>query len=230
MTTSSTYAYNPQVAELVLNAYARCGIRSPELTAQHLADAAMEVNLLSVQFSNRNPHQYALETPTITLVQGQSTYSLPNRTLAIGIVYITQNFGTGSAFDRPLGPLSASDYGAIPNKTIQAAPTSFNFQLFPVPQIVFWPVPDGNGTYVANCQSFRQQQDISITGGQTLDAPYRFLDAFTAGLAARLARIYAPALYQMRKQDFEEAFQEVITLDQADDNWYIVPGLASFYY
>ena len=230
MTSSGTYAFQPAVGDLILNAYARCNIRGPELTSQHLQDAAMEVNLLNVQFSNRNPNQYALETPTITLTQGVSTYSLPNRTLAIGIVYITQNFSTPSAFDRPLGPVSASDYGAIPNKTIQAAPTIFNFQLFPVPEIKFWPVPDGNGTYVANVQSFRQQQDLSITGGQTLDAPYRFLDAFTAGLAARLARIYAPALYQMRKQDWEEAWQEVITLDQPDDTYFITPGLSSYFY
>lgn len=228
MTSSSTYSFNPAVSDLVLNAFARIGIRSPEITAQHLSDAAMEVNLLSVQFSNRNPHQFALETPTITLIPGQATYSLPNRTLAIGIVYVTQNFGTGSAFDRPLNPISASDYGAIPNKTIQAAPTIFNFQLFPVPEIKFWPVPDSNGTYVASIQSFRQQQDVSIVGGQTLDTPYRALDAFTAGLAARLARIYAPALYPTRKQDWEEAFQEFSQLDQADDTWYIVPGLDSY--
>lgn len=230
MTSSGLYAYNPQIADLVLNAYARCGIRSPELTAQHLADAATECNLLSVQFSNRNPHQFALETPTITLIPGQATYSLPNRTLAIGIVYVTQNYGTGSAFDRPLTPISASDYGALPDKTIQGAPTIFNFQLFPVPEIKFWPVPNSNGTYVANCQSFRQQQDVSIVGGETLDTPYRALDAFTAGLAARLARIYAPALYPIRKQDWEEAFQEFSQLDQADDNFYITPGLSGYFY
>ena len=203
--------------------------RSPELTAQHLQDAGLEVNLLSVQFSNRNPVQYALETPTIPLVTGQSTYSLPNRTLAIGIVYVTNGYGTAAAYDRPLGSLSASDYGALPNKTIQGAPTSYNFQLLPVPEIVFWPVPDGNGPYLANVQSFRQQQDVSLVNGQTLDAPYRFLDAFTAGLAARLARIYAPALYPIRKQDWEDAWQEVSQFDQANDTLYVVPGLASYF-
>lgn len=231
MTSSNTYAWAPQVGELIINAFARCGIRSPELTAQHLQDAATEINLLSVQFSNRNPYQYTLETPTITLIPGQATYTLPNRILAIGIVYVTQNFGTGSAFDRPLNSLSASDYGALPDKTIQGPPTLYNIQLYnPTPQIIFWPVPDSNGTYVANVQSFRQQQDVSISGGQTLDTPYRAVDAFTAGLAMRLARIYAPAVYPLRKQDFEEAFQEFSQQDQTDDNFYIIPGCAGFYY
>jgi len=231
ITSSSTYAFNPGISDLILNAFARIQIRGPELTAQHLSDAGMEVNLLSVQFSNRNPMQYALETPTIPLVQGTATYPLPNRTLAIGLVYVTGYFGTPTAFDRPLGPLSASDYGAIPNKTIQGPPTSYHLQLLPVPTLTFWPTPDNSqAPYVANVQSFRQQQDVSLSGGQTIDAPYRFLDAFTAGLAARMARIYAPALYPLRKQDWEEAWQEVTQRDSADDAMYIVPGLASYYY
>lgn len=214
-----------------MNAFARIGVRSPELTAQHLADAAMECNLLSVQFSNRNPNQFELETPTITLIPGQASYSLPNRTLAIGIVYVTQFYGTASAVDRPLNPISASDWGAIPNKTIQGVPTAYNLQLLnPNPEIVFWPVPDSNGTYLANIQSFRQNQDVSLVGGQTLDAPYRALDAFTAGLAARLARIYAPALYPIRKQDWEDAWNEFAITDSPDDTYYLVPGLSSFYY
>jgi len=163
-------------------------------------------------------------------VAGQSVYTLPNRTLAIGLVYVTQNFGTGSAFDRPLSPMSASDYGSIPNKTIQAAPTSYHLQLLPVPTLTFWPTPDGSTTYVANIQSFRQQQDVAINTGQTLDAPYRFTDAFTAGLAARMARIYAPALYPLRKQDFEEAWQEVTMRDTPEDTYFICPGLSSYFY
>ena len=168
-------AYAPAVGDLILQAFNRCNIRGPELTAQHLQDAATECNLLNVQFTNRLPTQYALETPTITLVQGTSNYNLPNRTVAIGVAYLTTNYGTGSAFDKPLTPMSAADYAAIPNKTTQGPPTIFWMQLLPVPQITVWPTPDGNGTYVQNIQSFRQQQDLAITGGQTIDAPYRFL-------------------------------------------------------
>lgn len=231
MSSSSTYAYSPAIGDVILQAFSRCNIRGPELTAQHLQDAATECNLLNVQFTNRLPNQYALETPTVTLVQGTATYNLLNRTVAIGVAYLTTNYGTGSAFDKPLTPMSATDYGAIPNKTTQGPPTVFWCQLaLPVPQITVWPVPDGNGTYVLNVQSFRQQQDIAINTGQTLDMPFRFFDAFVAGLAARLARNWAPALYAMRKADWEEAWSEVTSRDQPDDTYYIVPGLSSYYY
>lgn len=173
--------------------------------------------------------QYALEVPTVSLVQGTSLYALPNRTVAIGVAYLTTGTGA-SAFDRPLTPVSAADYAAIPNKTTQGPPTLFWCQLLPVPQITLWPTPDGSGPYVLNVQSFRQQQDLAITGGQTIDAPYRFLDAFVAGLAARLARNWAPALYAVRQADFESAWQECSQRDQEDAPLYLIPGLANYFY
>ena len=228
MTSSGTYAYAPAIGDLILQAFSRCNIRGPELTAQHLQDAGTECNLLNVQFTNRLPNQYALETPTINLVQGTALYTLPNRTVATGLVTMTTSAGTPSAFDRPIMPVSAADYAAIPNKATQGPPTCFWIQLLPVPQITVWPTPDANGPYVLNVQSFRQQQDIGITGGQTIDAPYRFLDAFVAGLAARLARNWAPALYQMRDADWEKSWAECTQFDQPMDNLYIICGLDSY--
>lgn len=202
-------------------------MRGPELTADHLGNAAMEANLLMVQFSNRNPNRWALETPTIPLVQGTATYTLPNRTIAIAVAYMTVGTGTAS-YDRPLGNISSTDYAAIPTKYTQGPPTSVFFSLLPVPTLTFWPTPDAGGPYVVNVQSFRQQQDVALQAGQTLDAPYRFLDAFAAGMAYRLSRFYKPELTQMRKMEFEEAWSEAATRDQADDCLYIVPGLSSY--
>lgn len=211
-----------------MNAFGRLQMRAPELTADHLANAAMEANLLNVSFSNRNPNRYALETPTIALSQGTATYSLPNRTIAIAIVYMTT--GTGNAaFDRPLGNISSTDYAAIANKTIQGPPTSVWFNLLPTPTLTFWPVPDAAGPYTANVQSFRQQQDISLAGGQNIDAPYRFIDAFAAGMAYRLSRMYRPELTPVRKQEWEEAWQEAAMRDQDDSNLYLVPGLSHYF-
>lgn len=221
MTSSSTYAFQPDVGCLILNAYARCNIRAPELTAQHLQDAALECNLLSTQFTNRLPMQYLLETISVSLTDGVATYNLPNRTVAIGLAYATVD-----GIDRPLGPISATDYAAISNKSTQGVPTSIWLSLQPIPTVTVWPVPDQ--AYTLNIQSFRQQQDVSVQNGQTLDMPYRFLDAFTAGLAARLARLYAPALYAVRQQDFEAAFAEASQTDQENVALVIMPQLAGY--
>ena len=228
MTSSGTWTFAPSAGDLVLNSFGRIQMRGPELVADHLSNAAMEANLLMVQFSNRNPNRWALETPTIPLTQGMATYPLPNRTIAIAVAYMTSGTGTAS-YDRPLGNISASDYAAIPTKYTQGPPTSVFFSLLPVPTVTFWPTPDGNGPYVVNVQSFRQQQDVSIQSGQTLDAPYRFLDAFAAGMAYRLSRFYKPELTQMRKLEWEEAWNEAASRDQADDTLFLIPGLANYF-
>jgi hypothetical protein len=228
MTSSGTYAFSPSAADLVLNSFGRLQMRGPELTADHLNNAAMEANLLMVQFSNRNPNRWALETPTIPLVQGTATYTLPNRTIAIAVAYMTT--GTGQAsYDRPLGNISSTDYAAIPTKYTQGPPSSVFFSLLPVPTLTFWPTPDGGGPYVVNVQSFRQQQDVSLKNAQTVDTPYRFLDAFAAGMAHRLSRFYKPELTQIRKMEWEEAWQEAAARDQEDCCLYLVPGLSSYF-
>jgi len=56
MTSIGTYSYSPSIGDLTLNAFARIGLRRPELQQQHFADAAMEANLLQVEFSNRGPN------------------------------------------------------------------------------------------------------------------------------------------------------------------------------
>lgn len=230
MPSSNTYLYQPTAADLVLNAFGRIQMRGPELTADHLNNAAMEANLLMVSFSNRNPNAWELTTPAVPLTQGVPTYNLPNQTIAIAVVYLTVNAGSPTSYDRPLGNLSATDYAAIPNKTIQGPPTSVFFSLLtPTPTVTFWPTPDGNGPYVANVMSYRQTQDVSLQNAQTIDAPYRFLDAYAAGLAYRLSRFYKPELTQMRKMEWEEAWQESAMRDSQDCAIYIVPGLDGYF-
>lgn len=229
MTSSGTFSYNPSIANVVLNGFSRIQIRAAELTTEHLNDAAMEANLLMVSVSNRQPNSAAIETITIPLVQGVPTYNLPNRTLLISIVYLTT--GTSpNVFDRPLGPISNSDYAAISNKMTQGPPDTCWFQLLaPTPQLTFWPTPDGAGPYVANVQSFRQQQDASLQNGQTWDAPYRLLDALSAGMAYRLSRIYKPELTQMRKAEWDEAWAEFAQIDEANVQLNVVPGLSGYF-
>jgi hypothetical protein len=76
---------------------------------------------------------------------------------------------------------------------------------------------------------YRQIQDAAYTGGTTPEIPYRFLDAWSAGLAHRLARIYAPTLEAQRKADAMEAWQVAATQDTENAPMYITPGLSSYW-
>jgi len=56
-----------------------------------------------------------------------------------------------------------------------------------------------------------------------------WMDAFTAGLAARLARIYAPQLEQLRKQDADEAWNLAMTQDEENVALRMQPGLSGYF-
>lgn len=234
MTTSGTYSFAPSAGDVVLNAFSMCQVRRTMLTQEHLEDAYMQANLLNVDFSNRNPNGWALETQDLTLTPGTATYNLASRTVCVAIAYI-RTTASGVDSDRVIGPLSATDYGALPDKARQAPPVSFFFSLLsPTPTVTFWPVPDLADTYTARLQTFRQMQDVVLAGGVGLDSPYRFLDAFTTGLAARLALIYPENLPSPNRpkelQDLYEArFSLAAQRDQESTVMTIRPMMGSYY-
>jgi hypothetical protein len=82
-------------------------------------------------------------------------------------------------------------------------------------------------------QTFKQQQDVRLDGGYTLDTPYRFLDAYTFALAARLAVYYPdparPTLAADLNTAFETKFALAAQLDQERVNLRVSPSLSSYF-
>ena len=228
MSTSGTYAGAPSVGELVLNAYSRIQVRRTALTAEHMSDARMEATLLQAQWSNRGPNLWAVDLETVNLTQANGTYPVPPETVMILDAYLTISNGS-STFDRIIIPMSRTDYASLPNKTEQAPPTSFWFDRLISPTITVWPVPDGNSTYVLNYYRYRMLQDPNLPDGTQPEIPVLWIDAFAAGLAHRLARIYNPALEQIRKADADEAWN--IAAEQNTENVpiYLSPTLQGYF-
>lgn len=228
MTSTSTYAFNPSASDVVLNAFANIQIRRTELTTQHLADAAFQANLLMVDISNRSPNRFCLETQTQVLTPGTAVYTLTNRTLAIALASISTTSGSVTT-ERVIGPISSTEYAAIPVKAQQAPPTTFMFSLLTTPTITLWPTPDSATTYTLTMTTFRQLQDVDLASGTTLDSPYRFLDSITTGLASRLALMYRPESFDRLNVLYETRFKLAASTDQEDVNLYVTPGLGSYF-
>lgn len=228
MATSGVYAFAPSVGELVLNAYGRINIRRPEILAQHMVDARMEANLLQTEWMNKGVNLWTVDLISTTLVQGTATYDVDPTTVMILDAYIETGIAPNT-IDRIIDPVSRTEYASFPNKTNQAQPTVFWFDRLVDPTITLWPVPDGNGPYTLKYYRFRQIQDANLPAGVTPEIPVRWLDAFAAGLAHRLSRIYAPPLEQARKADAMEAWQIAATQDVEDVPLYIYPGLGGYF-
>lgn len=213
MASTGTYAYSPAASNLMLTAFGRIGIRRTEITAQHLADAENEANLLQVNISNKQPNLWTDELYTQVLTESTATYALPARLIAIQACYLTTTTG-GTSTDRILWPYSTFEYASLPNKTQEGPPTAYWYNRQITPEIKLWPVPDGDATYTLNLRVCRQVQDVSLKSGTTLDLPYRWLDVYVADLAHRLSRIYATPLEAARKVDAAEAWANAATEDQ----------------
>lgn len=226
MATSGTFAYAPTIGELALNAFARIQIKSSALTEDHMFMLRQEGNLLQAQWANVGVNLWTVDLQTVALVQGTAAYSVPANTIMVLDAYIS----TGSpAVNRIIMPISRSEYAALPMPTQQAPPTAFWFDRLIAPTITVWPTPDGSGPYSLSYYRYRQIQDAEYAGGNQPEIPYRFFDAWAAGLAYRLARIYAPSLEQIRKADADEAFAIAAKQDVENVPFFVFPGLQNYY-
>jgi hypothetical protein len=228
LTSSSAYSFALTNANIIESAYARIGVRRPEILAEKIQDGYRELNLALVKFSNLQPNLWTSEQQTVALVAGTATYTLPARSVMILSCFIRTGSGT-SQNDRLIFPISEYEYASYPNKQDTGFPSVFWFNRQITPTLTFWLVPDTTQTYTAYLQVVRQVQDANLPLGETPDLPYRWLDAITSELAYRLARIYAPDKEQMRKADATEAWAVAATQDTENVGMTLQPGIGDYY-
>lgn len=225
---SGSYNFAPSAGDLIIGAFQRIRIRPTEILQPHLQQAIIELNLLLVKFSNLQPNLWDVDLQTVPLTQGTATYSVPAETVMITNAYIRTGSGT-STNDRLIFPISQTEYAALPNKTSQGNPTQFWYNRQISPTITLYLVPDGNGPYTLYYYRVRQVQDAIAGSGLNVEVPYLWLDAITAGLSHRLARVFAPDLEDKRKMDAEEAWAIAARQNVENVPLYIAPGLTSYF-
>lgn len=233
MATSGTYDYSPSLGELTLYAFNLCGIRNTALLQEHMEAARTATNLMCARWSNQGVNLWTVDLVTVPLVQGQSTYTVDDTTVMILDAYITIAQGVSNT-DRIILPVSRTEYASYPNKQQQGFPTTYWFDRLMSPAsnnqtINLWPVPDGGEATTLKYYRVKRIQDAGFSGGQQVDIPYLWLEAFAYGLATRLAQIYAPALVPTLKAQADEAYQ--IAADQNTEyvSQYISPQIQGYF-
>jgi hypothetical protein len=186
MATSGTSAFNMDLTEVVEEAFERTGA---ELRSGYdLRTARRSLNLLFADWANRGINMWTFEQGTIPLVAGTATYDLPMDTVDLLEHVIRTGAGSASTqADLNITRISVSTYATIPNKLQQARPIQVYIERRQeIPRITVWPVPDTSTTYTFVYWRLRRVQDAG-TGINTMDVPFRFLNAMVAGLAYYLA-------------------------------------------
>ncbi len=229
MTSSGTYAFNPSLGELVLYAFNLIGVRNTSLTEEHMIGARMAANLLLADWSNETPNLWKVDQVVVPLVAGQATYAVDVKTVMILDAYMTIDDGVSPAIDRIILPISRSEYATYPNKTQQGFTTVFWFDRLISPTVTLWPVPDGSSAQYLKYYRVTQMEDADFTSGQTVDIPYRWLKAFSDGMAVELGRSWAPATVAGNKSFADASYQRAYTQDTENTPFYVSPMLSGYY-
>lgn len=166
---------------------------------------------------------------TITGANYATTYSVDPSVVMVLDAYVTTPSGSVNT-DRIILPVSRTEYASYPNKQNQGFPTVYWFDRLINPTITLWPVPSlSSGISTFSYYAVRQVQDSNFKNGQTVDIPYRWLEAFATGLAARLAMIWAPPLVQVLKPLADEAYNIAAQQDTEYVSMYVSPQISGYY-
>lgn len=229
MSTSGTYAYNPSLGEIVLYAFNLCQIRSTSLVQEHMVSARQAANLLLADWSNETPNLWKVDLVSVPLVEGQATYAVEAKTVMVLDAYLTIDNGISPPIDRIITPVSRSEYATYPQKTQQGFTTVFWFDRLISPTITLWPVPDGTSAQYLKYYRVTQVQDAGFASGQTVDIPYRWLNAFADGMGLQLARLWAPALISAIQPFADKSYARAYAQDTENVNFYLSPLLSGYF-
>jgi len=117
-------------------------------------------------------------------------------------------------------PVGRSEFAAYAVPTFQAPPTTFWFDRT---------TPDGAGPYTLEVYRVRQIQDVNVTFAQSVEVPYRFLAAFSAGLAEHLAVIYHPERLEMLEKRHDKMYGKALIQDTEKVPIYITPLIRNYW-
>ena len=231
-TTSGTTTFEKglSIADIVEEAYERIGLQG--VSGHQLRTARRSLNILFQEWANRGLHYWEVANNSITLVDGQSTYTMfrstsdgtSDATAVYGVDDILEASYRASNIDTPLTKVNRSQYQAFSNKTSEGVPSQYFVQRF-IDKITVTLYLTPGSSEAGNFLNYYYVKRIQDAGDYTNDAdvPYRFVPCMTAGLAYYLAIKNAPDRVQMLKMLYEDELQRALQEDGSSSSTYISP-------
>lgn len=213
MATSGTATFNPEIVEIVEDAYERCGL---ELRSGYdLKTARRSLDIMAAEWSNKGINLWTVEAGTLSLTTGTATYTLPADTIDLLETVIRTGSGSNQQ-DLSINRISVSTYATIPNKNNQGRPIQIYVDRQATPKVSVWPTPDSSATYTLAYWRLRRIEDAGRAGSNTYDVPSRFIPCLVAGLAYHIAT-KRPEVGLDRVTFLKAAYDEQFTLAADED-------------
>ncbi len=177
MSTSGTYTFSMDLADIIEEAFELAGIEARSST--DLSTARRSLNLIFADWVNWGVNLWAIEEITTDLVKGTASYTLTGRTLDILEAVINEDTNDT---DRPIKRISIEEYLDLPDKTSQGQPSLWALlRGQDTPTLFLYPTPD-DSTDDFKAWHVRYLQDAGDYDDNP-DVPRRFLPALVYRLA-----------------------------------------------
>jgi hypothetical protein len=209
MATSGSRDFDLDVADIIEEAYERCGLEVR--TGYDAKTARRSLNIMFSEWANRGVNLWTVKQATLTLTSGTATYNSANG-LASPMNDILEVAIRRSGTDYEVDRISRGEYLNVPNKDTAGRPSQFYFNRQTSPEITLWPVPENSTDQLVYYYITRIED--ADTSQNTTDVPYRFLPCMVAGLAYYLSMKKAPERVQLLKAVYEEEFQRAADEDE----------------
>jgi hypothetical protein len=237
MALSGSTDFNPDVSDLIEEAFELCGLEAR--TGNDIRSARRSLNYLMLEWQNKGINLWTVDEQTITsatIAAGTATYDIDVDTISILDAVIRTDAGdTSLQSDVVINRISETTYSQIPAKLQTGRPVQFYFDRIGVKDIAastdrpatvtFWPVPDLSNKYTFVYWRMRRMQDTGTGALNTMEVPERFLPSLVYGLAAKLSFKKAIDRFQFLEGKYNELFKEAAEEDRSKEDFRIVPQL-----
>tara|TARA_R110000868_G_scaffold1944_1_gene15180 strand:+ start:1 stop:1101 length:1101 start_codon:yes stop_codon:yes gene_type:complete len=233
--TSETTEFNPQIDEIIEEAYERTGARGAR-TGYQLRSARRSLNILFQEWENRGIHLWKVKLAKVPLVLGQAEYNyasdpvnFPNDLSQVLEAYYRNNSTTTTPQDVALTSRSRSQYNAVPNKLVQGTPSQFYTERKINPSIFLYATPSASVSSTTTPSSFQfcfyyvaRIQDVG-SYNYTSDVVNRFYPCMMSGLAYYLSQKFSPEMSGELERRYESEMLRALDADNQGTSSFISP-------
>ena len=233
MATSGTTTFEStfSIDDVITEAYERLG--RFDYSGNDLKSARRSLNIMFQEWANRGLHYWQVKNNSITLVNGQSEYTM-FRSTADGTSSATAVYGVddileavyrnSSSVDFPLTKINRSAYQGLSNKTQTGVPTQYYVQRF-IDKVTITLYLTPGSSEAGNFLNYYYVSRIQDAGNYTneADVPYRFVPCMVSGLSYYLSQKINPQLTQQMKLLYEDEFKRALEEDGSASSSFITP-------
>jgi hypothetical protein len=159
--TSETTEFNPQIDDIIEEAFERTGVRGTR-TGYQLRSARRSLNIMFQEWGNRGVHLWKVKLAKIPLVLGQAEYNyasdstnFPDDIDSVLEAFYRNNSITTAPVDVALTKIDRSAYSATPNKLTQGTPSQYYVERKLNPSVFLYATPSSSVSSTTTPSSFQ---------------------------------------------------------------------------